>query len=109
MNSIFVVVNDENKDVFVKYYAPWCGHCQELAPKWEKLAQAFKSNPNIVIAKFDATKNEAEGVQVEQFPTLKFYPKDNKEGVDYDGEMETKDLKAWLEKNSPVLNESGAG
>lgn len=97
------IVKDPTKDVLVKYYAPWCGHCKKLAPVWEELGEHFKDNKDLVIAKFDATANEADGVEIRGYPTLKFYPKDNKDGVDYDGERDLDSFKKWLTEKSPVL------
>ena len=97
------IVKDTTKDVLVKYYAPWCGHCKKLAPVWDELGEHYKDNKDLVIAKFDATANEAEGVEIRGYPTLKFYPKDNKEGVDYDGERDLDSFKKWLSEKSPVL------
>lgn len=51
------IILDPTKDVFVKYFAPWCGHCKELAPVWDKVGEHFKNNKDIVIARFDATAN----------------------------------------------------
>jgi len=57
-----------------------------LAPVYEAVAKKLESNPNIVMAKVDATANEIEGVAIEGFPTLKFYPAETKVPIDFDGE-----------------------
>jgi thiol-disulfide isomerase/thioredoxin len=37
--------------VFLEFYAPWCGHCQKLAPILEEVAISFQSDADVVIAK----------------------------------------------------------
>lgn len=47
------------KEFFVKYYAPWCDHCKVLAPIFQSVAEALSNNPNLVLAEFDSSKNDA--------------------------------------------------
>lgn len=64
----------------VEFYAPWCGHCKNLAPEYEKAAKALKGIANI--AAVDATKEQVD-VQIQGYPTLKFYVEGKV--TDYDG------------------------
>jgi len=95
------IIRDSDDDVLLEFYAPWCGHCKTLAPKYDELAKELESCKGITIAKIDATANEIDGVSVSGFPTLKFFPKGSKRApVDYDGEREVDGFKKWLEENS---------
>ncbi|XP_053309931.1 protein disulfide-isomerase [Spea bombifrons] len=92
------VAFDESKNVFVEFYAPWCGHCKQLAPIWDQLGEKFKDNENIVIAKMDSTVNEIEAVKIHSFPTLKFFPAGaEKKVVDYNGERTLDGFTKFLE------------
>ena len=99
------IVADPTKDVFVKYYAPWCGHCKTLAPIWTELGQFVEGLDDVVIAKMDSTANEVRGVAVKSYPTLIWYPKNNKQGVSYTGGRELNDFKDFLNTNSAAYRD----
>lgn len=73
----------ENPTALIEFYAPWCGHCKQLAPEYEKAAKLLK---NVPLAKVDATVETEIGKRfdIQGFPTLKFW-KDGQEPIDYDG------------------------
>lgn len=104
-NSVLVLVSsnfdeiafNSEKDVLVEFYAPWCGHCKQLAPIYDQLGDKFKDNDAVVIAKMDATANELEHTKITSFPTLKLYKKGDNAVVDYTGERTLEGLSKFIE------------
>jgi protein disulfide-isomerase A1 len=92
------IVLDNSKVVVVLYYAPEHPKCAEFLPKYERLAKETRKWPDLTIGKFDLSKNEVEGLKVKMVPLLKIFPKDQKSGIVYSGEMIKSDIKDALRK-----------
>jgi len=99
------IVMDETKDVLVEFYAPWCGHCKQLQPKWESLGELYASHADkIVIAKMDATANDfpaGSDQDIRGFPTIKLFKAGaEKEVVEFDGPRTVKAFADFLKENA---------
>jgi protein disulfide-isomerase A1 len=96
------IVLDDKKDVLIEFYAPWCGHCKALAPKYEELGSLYQESEfkdQVTIAKVDATLNDVPD-EIQGFPTIKLYPAGDKENpVTYSGARTIEDLIAFIKEN----------
>ncbi|KAI9275606.1 thioredoxin-like protein [Phascolomyces articulosus] len=95
------IVKDPKQNVLVEFYAPWCGHCKNLAPIYEKVATAFANEPNCKVAKIDADSERDIGTQydISGFPTIKFFPAgDEKDAILYEGQRSEAGFIEFLNK-----------
>ncbi|KAJ3474292.1 hypothetical protein NLI96_g12540 [Meripilus lineatus] len=102
----FDEVIGKGKPALVEFFAPWCGHCKNLAPTYEQLADAFShAKDKVVIAKVDADgvgKPLGSKYGVSGFPTLKWFGADGGEPEKYEGGRELNDLAGFITKKSGV-------
>ncbi|KAJ2868107.1 hypothetical protein GGH94_000375 [Coemansia aciculifera] len=102
----FKQVVDGSKDVLVKFYAPWCGHCKTMAADYVTLANGYAHTDNVVIAEVNADDHRDLGTKfgVEGFPTLKFFPKggDVKTPEDYSGGRDLDSLSSFVRDKTGV-------
>ncbi|NXA26413.1 PDIA2 isomerase, partial [Ibidorhyncha struthersii] len=103
------VAYDESKNVFVKFYAPWCSHCQAMAAAWEELGERYKDHEDIVIAELDATANELENITISGFPTLHYFPAGpGRKMVEYKSTRDVETFSKFLENGGTLPEEPPA-
>ncbi|KAG5485954.1 hypothetical protein CUR178_07548 [Leishmania enriettii] len=96
------IVKDPSKNVFVMFYAPWCGHCNNMKPTWLELADKFPVTGDIIVARIDASAHRgiAKEFGISGFPTLKFFPKEDKSGAkQYEGPRDVLAFQSYLLAN----------
>lgn len=110
-HSNFSEIVSKHKFIVVEFYAPWCGHCKNLAPEYEKAASVLSSNePAIVLAKVDANAEEnkqlAEQFEIQGFPTIKILRNGGEKVQEYKGPREADGIVTYLKKQvGPASNE----
>jgi len=103
VGSNFQEIVSADKDVLIEFYAPWCGHCKQLEPKYKKLGEKFKGVDTVVIAKMDATANDyPPEYEVSGFPTIFLKPSGkNSKPVKFEGgQREVTDFVDFIKKNA---------
>jgi len=86
------------KVVFIKMFAPWCGHCKKMKPDWDKLMEEYKDSETQLIADADCTaeaKPICDSNGVRGFPTLKYG--DPNDLQDYQGARSYDALKKFID------------
>uniref|UniRef100_T1PDP3 Protein disulfide-isomerase A6 homolog n=1 Tax=Musca domestica TaxID=7370 RepID=T1PDP3_MUSDO len=108
-----IVLTDDNfdklvlqseDDWLVEFFAPWCGHCKNLAPEWARAATELKGK--VKLGALDATVHQSKAAEygVRGYPTIKYFPagkKSSSDAQEYDGGRTSSDIVTWaLDKHA---------
>lgn len=87
---------------FIKFYAPWCHHCQAMAPNWVQLAKEMQGKLNVGEVNCEANKRLCKDAHLRGYPTILFFR--GGERVEYDGLRGIGDFVHYAEKAVELSN-----
>ncbi|TVU14434.1 hypothetical protein EJB05_37904 [Eragrostis curvula] len=101
--SNFSEVVAKHQFIVVEFYAPWCGHCKQLAPEYEKAAAVLKKHdPPVVLAKVDAydekNKELKDKYEVHSYPNIKIIKDGGNSVRTYGGPRDADGIVEYLKK-----------
>ena len=64
-----------DKPLLVDFWAPWCSYCRRIGPAYDRIAQQFEEELNIVKINIDDEAGLAAAEHIEVIPTLVLYRK----------------------------------
>ena len=81
---------------FVKFYVPWCHHCQNLAPNWLQMSKELQGKLNVGEVNCEIETRLCKDVKVRAYPTIHYFR--GGERVEYDGLRALGDLVSYAKK-----------
>ena len=62
-----------DKPLLVDFWAPWCSYCRRIGPAYDRIAQQFEEEVNVVKINIDEEPALAAAEHIEVIPTLVLY------------------------------------
>jgi protein disulfide-isomerase len=90
------LVTNSQDSWFIKFYVPWCSHCQHLAPTWAEMAKEMEGKLNIGEVNCEQNARLCKDAKVSAYPTIYFFR--GGERVEYEGLRGLGDLLSFGEK-----------
>lgn len=87
---------------FIKFYAPWCHHCQAMAPNWDQMAKEMKGQLNVGAVNCEAESRLCKDIGVRSYPTIMLFK--GAERVEYEGLRGLGDFVSYAEKAVDISN-----
>ena len=81
---------------FIKFHAPWCGHCQAMAPVWAQMAREMQGRLNVGEVNCEVHRRLCRDVHVKAYPTIHYFR--GGERVEYEGLRGFGDLVSFAKK-----------
>ncbi|KAH8827187.1 thioredoxin-like protein [Flagelloscypha sp. PMI_526] len=94
--TFWKALEDAGGQAFVKFYAPWCGHCKKMAGAWKGMAARMQGKLLVAEVDCEANKSFCTSQNVQGFPTLAMYSGGSKN--EYSGSRKLEGLTDYAEK-----------
>jgi len=91
------------KNAFIKFFAPWCGHCKAMKPAWDQLGDEFAGSNSVLVGDVDCTVHAdlCQKHGVSGYPTLKYWKDGSPEP--YNGGRDLSTLTKFVEDTLQAL------